>query len=80
MGDVKLAGVMGLFLGLSIVPALLVAFLAGSVVGRRDHGARGRRRRARRRSRSASFLALGGIVGVLAGHELIDLYSDSFLA
>ena len=30
MGDVKLAGVMGLFLGLSVVPALLAAFLGGS--------------------------------------------------
>ena len=25
------------------------------------------------------FLALGGIVGVLAGPELIDVYSDNFL-
>src|SRR2546423_7712224 len=33
MGDVKLAGVMGLFLGASVIPALLLAFLAGSVVG-----------------------------------------------
>src|SRR5918997_2827456 len=33
MGDVKLAGAMGLFLGLSIIPALLVAFLTGSIVG-----------------------------------------------
>ncbi len=33
MGDVKLAGAMGLYLGLSIVPAMLVAFLSGSVVG-----------------------------------------------
>ena len=29
MGDVKLAGVMGLYLGVSMVPALLVAFLVG---------------------------------------------------
>src|SRR4051795_4343226 len=33
MGDVKLAGVMGLYLGVSVLPALLVAFLAGSIVG-----------------------------------------------
>src|SRR3954470_1353067 len=33
MGDVKLAGVMGLYLGASIVPAMLIAFLSGSVVG-----------------------------------------------
>src|SRR5690242_14689784 len=33
MGDPKLAGVMGLCLGLSVAPALLIAFFAGSVVG-----------------------------------------------
>ena len=33
MGDVKLAGVMGLYLGVSVVPSLLAAFLFGSVVG-----------------------------------------------
>lgn len=33
MGDVKLAGVMGLFLGLSVVPALFLAFLLGALVG-----------------------------------------------
>ena len=30
MGDVKLAGAMGLYLGLSVIPALLVAFLSGT--------------------------------------------------
>src|SRR5919107_5540687 len=33
MGDVKLAGVMGLYLGLAVAPGLLVAFLTGSIVG-----------------------------------------------
>ena len=33
MGDVKLAGVMGLYLGAAVIPALLSAFLAGTVVG-----------------------------------------------
>src|SRR5918997_1860929 len=33
MGDVKLGGAMGLYLGLSIVPGLLVAFLSGTLVG-----------------------------------------------
>ena len=44
MGDVKLAGVMGLYLGTSVVPALLIAFLAGTIVGRRDARPRWRRR------------------------------------
>lgn len=78
MGDVKLAGAMGVFLGLSIVPALLVAFLSGSIVGLAiiaREGAAGRKKAVP----FGVFLALGGIVGVLAGPELIDLYESSFL-
>jgi leader peptidase (prepilin peptidase) / N-methyltransferase len=78
MGDVKLAGAMGLFLGLSVIPALLVAFLAGSIVGLAilaREGAAGRKKAIP----FGVFLALGGIVGVLAGPELIDLYESNFL-
>jgi leader peptidase (prepilin peptidase)/N-methyltransferase len=78
MGDVKLAGAMGLYLGLSILPALLVAFLSGSIVGLAIIAREG----AAARKKSVPFgvfLALGGIVGVLAGPELIELYEDSFL-
>ena len=78
MGDVKLAGAMGLYLGLSIIPALLAAFLSGSVVGvviRAREGAAGRKKAVP----FGVFLALGGIVGVLAGPELIDAYRTNFL-
>jgi leader peptidase (prepilin peptidase)/N-methyltransferase len=78
MGDVKLAGAMGLYLGLSVIPALLTAFLSGTVVGVfiiAREGAQGRKKAVP----FGVFLALGGIVGVLAGPELIDLYSDNFL-
>jgi leader peptidase (prepilin peptidase)/N-methyltransferase len=78
MGDVKLAGAMGLYLGLSILPALLTAFLAGSIVGLAiiaREGAAGRKKAVP----FGVFLALGGIVGVLAGPELIELYEDNFL-
>jgi leader peptidase (prepilin peptidase) / N-methyltransferase len=78
MGDVKLAGVMGLYLGSAVAPALLVAFLAGTLVGlgmivQDGPGAR------KRGVPFGPFLALGGLVGLLAGPELIDLYRDSFL-
>ena len=79
MGDVKLAGVMGLFLGLSVVPALLVAFAAGSVVGIAIMAGQGLRAR-KSGVPFGPFLALGGLVGLLAGPELIDLYADNFLA
>jgi leader peptidase (prepilin peptidase)/N-methyltransferase len=78
MGDVKLAGVMGLYLGLSVIPALLAAFLFGSIVGIAiviRHGAEARKKAVP----FAPFLALGGLLGVLAGPELIDLYTRTFL-
>src|SRR3954447_20752653 len=75
MGDVKLAGVMGLYLGKLVIPALLIAFLVGTVVGL------GMVARYGSRSRKlgvpfAPFLALGGLVAMLAGQQLIDLYLD----
>jgi|SRR5215211_3892282 len=78
MGDVKLGGAMGLYLGVSVIPALLAAFLSGSVVGLvilAREGAAGRKKAVP----FGIFLALGGIVGVLAGPELIDLYESNFL-
>jgi leader peptidase (prepilin peptidase)/N-methyltransferase len=79
MGDVKLAGVMGLYLGIDVIPALAVAFLAGTVVGlaliaREGGGAR------KRGVPFAPFLALGGLVGLLVGGDLISLYTDNFLS
>jgi leader peptidase (prepilin peptidase)/N-methyltransferase len=79
MGDVKLAGVMGLYLGSAVAPALLLAFLAGSAVGVAmvlRHGAAARKRGVP----FAPFLALGGVVAVLAGPELVDLYVRTFLS
>jgi leader peptidase (prepilin peptidase)/N-methyltransferase len=78
MGDVKLAGVMGLYLGLSVVPAMLVGFLAGSLVGIGLIASRGAAAR-KTGVPFAPFLALGGLVGLLAGPELIDLYTRNFL-
>jgi leader peptidase (prepilin peptidase) / N-methyltransferase len=78
MGDVKLAGVMGVYLGLSVVPGLLLGFLSGSLVGVAiiaRHGAAGRKRGVP----FAPFLALGGLVALLAGPELVDIYVENFL-
>jgi leader peptidase (prepilin peptidase)/N-methyltransferase len=78
MGDVKLAGVMGLYLGNSVVPALFVALLAGSLVGIAiiaRHGAKGRKMGVP----FGPFLALGGIVGLLAGPDLVRIYTDNLL-
>jgi leader peptidase (prepilin peptidase)/N-methyltransferase len=77
MGDVKLAATMGLFLGIWVIPALLVALLAGSLAGIalivRDGAA------ARKRAIPfGPFLALGGVAGLLAGGALVDLYLGTF--
>jgi leader peptidase (prepilin peptidase)/N-methyltransferase len=78
MGDVKLAGALGLFLGLSVIPALLAAFLSGSLVGAAIIAREGIDAR-KKAVPFGVFLALGGIIGVLAGPDLIDAYRDNFL-
>jgi len=77
MGDVKLAAVMGLYLGRSIAPALLSAFAAGSLVGLAliaRHGAAARKQAVP----FGPFLALGGVIGLLAGDEIVDWYLGTF--
>jgi leader peptidase (prepilin peptidase) / N-methyltransferase len=75
---VKLAGAMGLYLGVSIIPALLVAFLTGSVVGVAIIAREGAAAR-KKAVPFGVFLAIGGIVGVLVGPELVDVYQTNFL-
>src|SRR2546421_1812267 len=78
MGDVKLGGVMGLYLGASVAPALLIAFLSGSLVGVAimvRHGAKGRKKGVP----FAPFLAFGGVVGLLVGAQLVHLYAHHYL-
>jgi len=78
MGDVKLSGVMGIYLGASVIPALLIAFLTGSAVGLAIIAREGAAAR-KKAVPFGIFLAIGGIVGVLAGPELIDVYDTNFL-
>jgi leader peptidase (prepilin peptidase) / N-methyltransferase len=73
LGDVKLAALMGLFLGRNVAPAILIALLAGSLVGLAmiaRHGAAARKQAIP----FGPFLALGGVVGLLAGDQLVDWY------
>jgi leader peptidase (prepilin peptidase)/N-methyltransferase len=78
MGDVKLAGAMGLYLGVAVIPALLTAFLTGSIVGIAMIAREGAAAR-KKAVPFGVFLAIGGIVGVLAGPELVDVYKTNFL-
>jgi leader peptidase (prepilin peptidase)/N-methyltransferase len=73
LGDVKLTAAMGLFLGVWVIPALLIALLAGSLVG---IGIMLRKGAAARKEAIpfGPFLAFGGVVGLLAGSALISAY------
>lgn len=73
LGDVKLTATMGLFLGRAVAPAVLIALLVGTAVGLAliaRHGSEARKMAIP----FGPFLALGGIVAMLSGDQLIDLY------
>lgn len=78
MGDVKLAAVLGLFLGREVAVALLAAFLAGTLVGAVVLGRKGMRDGRKTAVPFGPFLALGGLVAALAGGPLIDAYLRTF--
>jgi leader peptidase (prepilin peptidase)/N-methyltransferase len=75
MGDVKLAAVMGLFLGSAVAPALFIGFAAGALMGVGIMLARGAQAR-KQGVPFGPFLAFGGLVGLLFGSELIDWYTS----
>ena len=78
MGDVKLAGVLGLFLGGSVAVALLVALVAGVAVGAVVIARLGTERGRKTAVPFGPFLALGGIVALLAGAPIVDAYLATF--
>ena len=74
MGDVKLAGLLGLLLGRAVAPAIFTALIVGVLVGivmflraapdkRREAGIP-----------FGPFLALGGLVGLYAGNAIVAAY------
>jgi leader peptidase (prepilin peptidase)/N-methyltransferase len=79
MGDVKLAGMMGLFLGTAVAPAILIALLAGTAVGAVIIARKGAREGRKTAVPFGPFLALGALVAVFAGQPLVDVYVNHFL-
>jgi leader peptidase (prepilin peptidase) / N-methyltransferase len=79
MGDVKLAGVMGLFLGRAVGPAILVALVAGCLVGALIIARNGAQEGRKTAVPFGPFLALGGAVAVFAGDLVVDWYLDTFV-
>ena len=79
MGDVKLAALLGLYLGSSVAPALLAAMLSGTLVGGAIIARKGVAEGRKTAVPFGPFLALGALVGLFAGPEIVDWYRDTFL-
>jgi leader peptidase (prepilin peptidase) / N-methyltransferase len=74
MGDVKLAGVLGLFLGREVGVAIFVAVVAGTLVGGAVMARLGVQRGRKTKVPFGPFLALGGVVALLAGPAIVHWY------
>jgi prepilin signal peptidase PulO-like enzyme (type II secretory pathway) len=71
-GDVKLAALMGLFLGLPVLLALFIGFLTGAIVG--ISLALLQKRSIKEPIAFGPFLALGGLITFFYGSSIINLY------
>jgi leader peptidase (prepilin peptidase)/N-methyltransferase len=77
-GDVKYAAALGLMLGRSVAPAVLVALVCGVAVGAVIIARKGAAEGRKTAVPFGPFLSLGGLVGALAGPEIVDAYLDHF--
>jgi leader peptidase (prepilin peptidase) / N-methyltransferase len=78
MGDVKLAGVLGLCLGRAVAPAIFAGLIAGVLVGAAIIARKGAHEGRKTAVPFGPFLALGAILGLSAGDELVSAYLSSF--
>jgi leader peptidase (prepilin peptidase) / N-methyltransferase len=78
MGDVKLAGMLGLYLGRAVAPAVLVALVAGVLVGGLIIARKGAAEGRKTAVPFGPFLALGAVVALFAGDALVDAYLSTF--
>ena len=74
MGDVKLAGLLGLLLGTAVAPALAIALVCGVVVGLLIASRRGAGERRSIGVPFGPFLAVGGLTAIYAGHAILHAY------
>jgi leader peptidase (prepilin peptidase)/N-methyltransferase len=77
MGDVKLVAMMGLYLGRAIAPAVVIGFAAGAIVGVAMMVRQGGEAR-KQAIPFGPFLALGGVIGLWFGDEIVDWYLGEF--
>ena len=78
MGDVKLAAVMGLFLGRAVAPAIFAALIAGTVVGGLVMARFGMQEGRKKGIPFGPWLAFGSLVGLFFGDDIVDWYLDTF--
>jgi leader peptidase (prepilin peptidase)/N-methyltransferase len=78
MGDVKLAAVLGVYLGRAVVPAVFVALVLGTLVGAAIIARKGAAEGRKAGIPFGPFLAVGGLVGLFFGDALVDWYLATF--
>ena len=78
MGDVKLAGVMGLVLGRAVVPAIFAALLLGTIIGATVIARYGVREGRKKGIPFGPWLAAGSLIGLFVGDAIVDWYLDHF--
>jgi len=78
MGDAKLVGMIGLFLGRAVAPAALIGFALGAIVGVAMIVCQGAGAR-KQTIPFGPFLAVGGIIGLWVGDDIVEWYLDSFV-
>jgi leader peptidase (prepilin peptidase) / N-methyltransferase len=78
MGDVKLAGMLGLYLGRAVAPAVFIALIAGVAVGAVIIARKGATEGRKTAVPFGPFLALGGMLAFFVGNQLVDAYLDRF--
>jgi leader peptidase (prepilin peptidase) / N-methyltransferase len=78
VGDIKLAGVLGLFLGRAVGPAIFIALVSGTVVGTIIMARKGVKAGRKTKVPFGPFLALGGVVALFVGDAMVDAYLGTF--
>jgi leader peptidase (prepilin peptidase)/N-methyltransferase len=78
MGDVKLAGVLGLYLGRAVAPAIFIGLIAGVLVGAAIIARKGAVEGRKTAVPFGPFLALGAVISLFVGEGLMDGYLERF--
>jgi leader peptidase (prepilin peptidase)/N-methyltransferase len=80
MGDVKLVGVLGLYLGRAVAPAIFIALILGIVVGVAVVASQGMSVSQGRKTRIpfGPFLVAGALIAFFVGDQLVDSYTSTF--